>query len=305
MTLQKRINGLNVLGSRFPHNRLDSMLLEHEIKPSLFSRLRLFTAVYLSKCLTTDAVFEAEQELLRNLESEYDSIRNITPNGMVVPKRHLTLEYNLVVQAFIDIIKFCNIDDLIVSWHIPLNIRIKTGVANPENIGRHHPTEDWHSDSWAGESSASVTTHIPIFGDVRHNHLEFCSPPDHFEEPWLGPQNSYRDGKSIAAKYKPVAAWARAGHLYFQDFAGLHRTARSPGAGMRISIDTTFVLRRPEMIDGIEHAWRTEERADTQFLNNVGLNNLLYFPDGIEDQVDSSSGFKHPTNLSKIHFEGV
>ena len=67
MTLQKRINGLDALGSRFSHNRLDSMLLEHEIKLSLFNRLRLFTAVYLSKCLTTDTVFETEQELLRNL----------------------------------------------------------------------------------------------------------------------------------------------------------------------------------------------------------------------------------------------
>ena len=303
MSLEKRIKGFDNLGSRFEHQRLDKVLLEYTIPAELFSKLQAAVSMYVSKCLPGNQFTLEEGDLLRRLEDQYGEVPNITPNGMIVPKKHLVVEYNLVVNAFAEVINSCNMSDLISSWHVPLNLRVKFGKVNESNLGRHHPTEHAHSDSWAGESSESVTTHIPIFGDFERNHLTFFSPPDNFEEEWLGALPSYKDGENIAARYEHLNVVPRKGHLYFHDFSGLHSSYRLPDAGARITIDTTFVLKRPEPILGTEHPWRENERATHEVFTSLGAKKLFYFPDTNEEFVDSEGGFKHPSNLHVLDLE--
>ena len=61
-----------------------------------------------------------ENALLKRFDEDYEKILNITPNGMIVPKRHTILEYNLLAQTFFIIIETLGIQDLISSWHISL-----------------------------------------------------------------------------------------------------------------------------------------------------------------------------------------
>lgn len=300
MSLDNRIAGLDNLGKRFPHTRCDNLLLEYQVPIPQFYNLQAAAAIYLSACLGLDHPELHEIKLLQNIEHAYPHLRNITPNGMVVPKKDFTLEYNLLVQAFSTVIRSCNIYDLIISWHVPLNLRIKLGTPNLDNLRRNHPTEEVHSDSWAGESSASVTTHLPIFGDSLNNGLKFFTPPPDFKEEWLGPRSSYRDGREITQRYKEIPHSTRKGYLYFQDFAGLHGTHRNKQAGTRISIDTTFVLKRPQRLDGVEHQWRTNERASADVLDRIGSDFLFSFADGLDDRVDNAGGFKHPSNARLI-----
>jgi len=297
LSLEKRIKGFNHLGNRFHHERLDNVLIGYKIPDQIFKRLQTAAAIYLSHCLPGEQFILDEEELMEKIDNHYKDMPNITPNGLVVPKRHTVLEYNSLVKAFASVIDSCGIGDLISSWHIPLNLRIKLGEEDAFNMTRHHPTEYAHSDSWAGESSESVTTHIPIFGDLERNHLTFLSPPADFEESWLGPLPSYRDGQEIAEKYSHLDVVPEKGHLYFHDFSGLHSSHRLPNAGPRVTIDTTFVLNRPEPILGTEHPWRENERATHDIFSSLGSEKLFYFPDSNEEFVDSEGGFKHPTNL--------
>ena len=297
MSLQKRIKGFDKLASKFKNKRLDNLIVEYKIPDSLFKSLQTAAATYLSRCLPGEQFILDEQELMYKIDKHYRNMPNITPNGLVVPKRHVVLEYNSLVKAFASVIDSCNINNLISSWHIPLNLRIKLGEIDTFNMTRHHPTEYPHSDSWAGESSESVTTHLPIFGDLEKNHLVFFSPPDDFKEEWMGHLPSYKDGKEIADKYTRLDIKPKKGHLYFADFAGLHSSYRLPNAGPRVTIDTTFVLNRPEPILGTEHPWRKNERATHDIFSSLGSEKLFYFPDSNEQFVDSSGGFKHPTNL--------
>ena len=305
MSLKKRTERFNDLASRFNNNRLAPLLLEHEIREDLFERLRTAAALYISKCFEEDCYVSDESDILKKLDNEYESIPNITPNGMVVPKRYNTLEYNLLVKAFSSVIESLGINELISSWHIPLNLRYKQGTPNEENMKRHHPTEYIHSDSWAGESSESVTIHIPVFGDFDRNHVLFYDPPDSFEESWLGALPSYKDGEKIAEKYTKVNHIPKKGNLILADFAGLHASTRLEGAQSRISIDTTFVLkipgdnRDPEKI----HPWRENERATQEVLESLGSEKLFFFADGANDIVDSEGGFKHPTNLKVLELK--
>ena len=302
MSLKNRKRAFNVLKKRFRSRRVSSLLLEHKINDDLFKKLQIAAAVYISKCLPDNKFITNEKKLLKTLEELESSIPNITPNGMIVPKRHTILEYNLLVSAFSDIIESMNFNDLISSWHIPLNLRIKYGEINQANMKRHHPTEHIHSDSWAGESSESVTVHIPIFGDVPNNHVCFYEPPEEFEEEWLKPRPSYIDGEEIAKKYSKIDFVPRKGRILLADFAGLHASTRLPNAGPRISIDTTFVLKRPgdERKPETIHPWRENERASQETLGSLGSEHLFYFADTNEQFVDSEGGFKHPTNLEVL-----
>ena len=302
MSLESRKKAFAGLSSRFKCERPTPLISVYKIPSTLFSKLQTVTALYLSKCLGLNEFILDEDELLKRFDEEGDKVPNITPNGMVVPKRHTVLEYNLLVQTFSAIIGTLGIHDLISSWHVPLNVRIKYGEACGENLKRHHPTEHIHSDSWAGESSESVTTMFMILGDTDRNHVSYYDPPENFKEEWLGPRPTYQDGKVLADQYSKVDLAPQKGDLIIADFAELHATSRLPGAKTRVSIDTTFVLKKHEDHREAEniHKWREGERATPHILEKVGEESLLYFPDRADQQVDSQGGFKHPTNLNVV-----
>ena len=95
------------------------------------------------------------------------------------------------------------------------------------------------------------------------------------------------------------------GQLVLADFASLHASSRLPGSGARVSIDTTFHLKRRQSKDGKEtiHPWRIEERAPHDMLLGLGQTHLFFFADDINQIVDSRGGFKHPTNLKILELE--
>ena len=239
------------------------------------------------------------------LDNDRATDQNITPNGMIVPKRDKVLEYNLVVRRFAEIINSMAIGHLIESWHVPLNVRVKYGELDPASLDRDHPTEHLHSDSWAGESAESVTVHIPLLGDVRRNCVKTAYPPSDFEEAWLGPRPTYAEGsQDIAHRYRPIDFVTPGGALLLMDFATLHASTLAPGARTRVSIDTTFVLRKLGAVAEVIHPWRAEERVSHVVLSGIGETHLLYFPDGPGQRVDSRGGFKHPTNLRLVRIDG-
>ena len=301
MSLELRVEDYDKLCASFQCERPNPLIAVHTIESDLWQRLRLTAAIYMSKCLPGDEVILDEKELLDAYVTHEKTLKNMTPNGMIVPKRHTVLEYNALVRAFADLVDSLGFQHMIQSWHVPMNLRIKYGEVNEANLERRHPTEHVHSDSWAGESTESVTTHLCIFGDTARNHLVFYAAPPDFEEEWLGPRHSYADGFKVAEKYAKIDFVPERGQLILADFASLHASNRLPGAGPRVSIDTTFHLKRAwaEGDQEVIHPSRIAERAAHEVLKGIGESHLFMFPDGVDDHVDANSGlgFKHATNL--------
>lgn len=134
--------------------------------------------------------------------------------------------------------------------------------------------------------------------------MRFYDPPADFQEDWLKPLPSYAAGQEIAQKYALLDIPFEKGYIYLADFATLHSSSRMAGAKARVSIDTTFALRRSAEEEALAeekmHAWRKEERATQEALFEIGKTKLFVFPDSVEKQVDSQGGFKHPTTLRLI-----
>ena len=42
-----------------------------------------------------------ENKLLSKVENKYSSIKNITPNGVIVPKNEFGFEFNLIVRSYV------------------------------------------------------------------------------------------------------------------------------------------------------------------------------------------------------------
>lgn len=279
---------------------IDPLIAMVKIDEKLFHNLKIAVAVYISSSLPEGRFITDEKELLQAVVQNRQLIKNCTPNGMLVPKKEISLQFNLVVRAFADIIESFNFGDLLVSWHVPLNVRYKDGHIVQGNLERAYPTEDIHSDSWAGESSDSVTTMIPVFGDTERNRVDYFTPPDDFQEEWLGPQPSYRHNEQIAKKYKKIEAPYSKGYLYLVDFGTLHSSARYPDAGPRISIDTTFAFSPQPGQEEKIHPWRIGERASQNDLSDIGRRTFFFFNNSWNDQIDNKGGFKHPTDLKII-----
>lgn len=299
--LQKRKDDFAamVAGVAVPHERPSSMILSAMIPWPEWHALMAAARLYMGRCLPRGHACK-DGDIVELFEANREDIPNITPNGMIVPKRHTMMEYNILVRTFAEAVQATGVAPWISSWHVPLNVRIKFAEADEANLQRHHPTEHIHSDSWAGESSESVTVHVPLFGDCAGNHVAFYDPPGEFQEDWLGPRPSYLDGLEVAKKYRPVDFVPTAGNMVLADFATLHASSRRPGCGTRVSIDTTFHLKREVSNEKI-HQWRTGERAPHSVLLGAGETHLFVFPDSATAMVDSRGGFKHPTTLSIIN----
>jgi hypothetical protein len=300
MSLKSRYARFGNLVERFDPNKetlVDSLISRVRIDDRLYHNLKTAVAIYISGCLPSGQCITDENKLLEDFMLNRKKVRNCTPNGMLVPKREVLLEFNLVARAFMDVINSFNFGDLLHSWHVPLNVRYKDGHIVNGNLERAYPTEDIHSDSWAGESADSVTTMIPLFGDTERNRVDYYSPPNDFEEKWLGPQSSYKHNAKIAKKYAKIDVPYTKGFLYLADFATLHASARYLGAGSRISIDTTFAF--PVQKEKI-HPWRIDERAKHKDISNVGKDTLFLFSNSWDEQVYNMGGFKHPSDLKII-----
>ena len=303
MSLATRIEAFDQLDEGIaPHTRPSPLILTLFPDSLRMESLRDAACRYINQCLPGPGPYLAlgDRYLVDLLTQSRGIIPNMTPNGMLVPKRHTMLSYNTLVKAFADVMTHIGLAPFVVSWHIPLNVRVKYGEADTENLKRHHPTEHIHSDSWAGESSESLTVHIPLFGDLPRNHVTFYAPPDDFQEDWLGPRPNYQDGSGIAESYTAVRMIPRIGQVVLADFASLHASTRLPGADLRVSIDTTCVIEKPTHHEVGEklHPWKLNERASHTVLSGIGETHLFVFPDTNDQQVDSEGGFKHPSNLT-------
>ena len=297
--LARRIKGFSEMRRIFEHEAPSPLIAVHAIDKELLKHLQDTVATYVSKSLPFDDGPLEEKNLINAYEEFEKSILCVTPNGIIVPKRNTTLEFNNVVKALMKIVENLGISAFIKSWYIPLNVRIKFGHVHKKDLKRAHATETTHSDSWTGLSSESVIIHIPLFGDTYHNSVHCYDPPLTFQEDWLGPRLSYDEGTEIVKRYKPIDFVCPKGSVMMLDTATLHSTRRLPGCGSRISLDAAFVLRKEgsdENYDGI-HPMRENEHLSPEKMFLIGEKYMFVFSDSPDEIVTSDDRFKHAANL--------
>ena len=296
MNLQQRIDIFNTLTGKFPCYRPHPLICV--IKTGLAHHIEFAAYSYLRRSVSFNGWKKISDDLSGLLDETYQWARDysvtgfkvITPNGMVVPKQESMLEFNILARSFYGIINDLGIDDLIHSWNIPLNLRLKTGILPPGHLEKKNASEHIHSDAWAGEQLNCGTAMLIIGGDTLLNGIEFYVPPDDFSEEWLKTTDAgYVDKGDIIAKCRKLSLKLQVGDLVLSDFATLHASQKpTPLSRPRLSIDSVFAYKCPEN----EKTHFRGLHATPHELKDIGREMLLYTKAGVEDQIDSQGGFK-------------
>lgn len=255
MSFQSRKAKFAEITGQFQCERPSSFIAVHQINPDLYDNLRTAVAIYISRFMHSIRIILDDRLLVENFAVMHKKgeILNCTPNGLMVPKRHVTLEYNGVVKAYFQILKNLGIEKYILTMNPP-SVRFKESLPDfdSQKMERGYASEKIHSDAWTGDCPSSINVSIPLFGDTERNRVVWYSVPDNFQEEWLNYRPSYDHGDEIAAHYQERVNYPYSkGKVYITDVAVLHCTTREKNAGPRFSIDNLFTITPPpESFDG-------------------------------------------------------
>jgi hypothetical protein len=299
--LKSRIERFDLLCRRFPGERPTPLMAAHRLEAHAFARLQWAARLFLSRVLRSPEPILEEEEIVEQFSRRREEIRNVTPTGMILPKNYSILEFNVLMREFYQAMGTLGIDDLIEVWQIPMHIRIKYPEARRENLDRpRHAPEELHCDSWSGYSTHGVTVLIPLLGDIEGNRVAFYRPRGGIDETWLGPAVR-KERPDLAPHYQEVPYGARRGEIQLFDAATLHATHRTPGCGIRFSIDNILVPRlRPEGSMEVIEAARRQEQLSHRELLEIGTARIFCFPDRDDQFKDTQEGAVDPTTFSSV-----
>lgn len=282
MSLEERITFFDKLAARFEHSRPHPLLLRYKVPPNLYEKVRAGAALCIARSIPNGDGAQWQNlsnpdKLLQILEERYDTVQNITPNGMIVPKRDLILEYNFFARAFAELFESLAISDQIACWsNLPL-LRVKRGHFDSNLLKRNYSSEHRHTEAWfPGHINRTITVFLALFGDVKNNRVVFYAPPENFREEWLVPQQSYESMSHISSQYREIDLPYEQGYLYIADTATMHQSVREGTTGPRVSLDTNVYPFLPPDDSPIE-------RPRQEVLTALGEKKLFVFFDAMHE----------------------
>jgi len=243
-SLQYRKDRINLLSKTWNMQKLNDFFLFWEIPDLLLQKLKYSVGIFIAKSLHFN-YSSNENELINSINKNRQNRVNITPNGGIVPKKESTLEYNIFIKTWCDIVRelIKNDENLLKKFRLTPNIRIKFAEELEENIGRGLDTALPHSDAWV-EGPWGMNCHIPLFGDTINNYLHFFKIKDEslFNDSFLNTSATYKEMQWVMNYYTDDNLLPPKNSINLSDYALIHKTMRLPNAGTRVSIDTTIFV---------------------------------------------------------------
>ena len=276
----------NQLGASLNGSRSWRLLVEQPLKEAQLVSIRYAVAAYLSECLGSPQPILDEAELLAEVRARKDDAVNITPNGLVVPKRDFIMPFNAVQRAVASAFKSLGIDEIVDAFHVPISLRIADGTVNQARDLRPYATNKMHSDVWAGEPLDAVVVHMPLFGDAENVGVEFCEMDREKEMQLMRILSDYAEGTAEAGQETRYDVVMKLGHAYFADARLLHGTLRR-APNLRISIDFRFRMKSSglyrEAAEKILTSGRMENYVSPKEFFKIGSETLMVFEESCEE----------------------
>ena len=296
-SLQYRKDRMTTMANQWHASKVNDLFIHKKIPDALYDELRRSIGMYIAKALHFNYT-EDEELFIQRLNNSRHDRTNVTPNGGVVPKKEYALEYNMFIRSWCNIVKEFIKDDpsYLKKFRLTPNIRIKYAEELEDNVGRGLDTAWPHSDAWV-EGPWGMNCHLPIFGDTKNNYLHFYKLKDEsaFEDFFLDTSEVYTNMQWVVDFYKDDTLVPERGYINVSDYALLHKTKRNPGAGTRVSIDTTIFAGDHDV-----HPDRKTEYLDT--IPNIGEELFIACLRSEVDEIsDKKTVFSHYTSGSLKH----
>lgn len=241
-SLHYRKARMSQMAKMWKAQHVNDLFIRWQVPDEIFNSLRRNIGIYIAKALHFEYT-EDEELFIQRLDWHRSDRTNVTPNGGVVPKKEYALEYNAFIKSWCDLVRtFISPNpSYLKKFRLTPNIRIKFGEELQDNVGRGLDTALPHSDAWV-EGPWGMNCHMPIFGDTQNNYLHFYKLKNEsdFEDRFLETSAEYTDMQWTVDYYEDDTVIPEVGYLNVSDYALIHKTLRKPGAGTRVSIDTTI-----------------------------------------------------------------
>lgn len=286
----ERVKKLKLWNCKIEHGLIASYYLEKNI----FNNLKIAVKNYIAKAMNISYIND-DKDFIDSMNSSRN-LKNITPNGAVVPKREFMLEYNIFLREWKNIMKkiVSPKPEMLNRFRLTPNIRIKFQEEIKENINRELNTALPHSDGWL-EGPWGMNCFVPLFGDTENNTLKYYEPhPVEFKEDFVQINPSYKDMQWVMDYYSSIKFIPQRSKVYFSDYSMIHNTHKyKPDAGTRVSIDTTlYIGENPPHPD-------REQEYEKKFID-IGVNYIVdpgKFTD--ENISEKKTAFSHYTGQAR------
>ena len=104
MSLKIRHNRIELLAKKWKLKKTHPLIAKYKIENKFFNEFKFNIKKYISKALK--AKFDEDDNIfLKNIDKARNTRTNVTPNGAVVPKKEFQIEYNLLPNNFLVVLK--------------------------------------------------------------------------------------------------------------------------------------------------------------------------------------------------------
>ena len=243
--------------------RMDSLLEnincihdEKLIKVSSISKksihnLKNAVMYYFWDCITSssqNAEIIINENFFENYQEEIKNLPNITPNGLVVPKKENLMSFNKLQKVIFDEFEKNNINDKIDRVQFPINIRLQSNDFKTDD--RPRASTKKHTDIWAGDPSGAIIVFLHIFGDYEKIGINFFEP-DKFPKDLVKTLDDYNKGNNKIKSLKEIHfKYDDSGWIFVDPFL-LHETYKN-SSSIRISLDFRFIPKKKVSSDTYE-----------------------------------------------------
>ena len=197
------------------------------------NELKKVTKIYVSKCLELqyEKKFKIRKDFLYSYKNEIYKLTNITPNGVVRPKKE-TIKFYFKIQSVLKkILKKNKLLDFVEFIEFP-EVRIVKPMHEKYQKNRPFATSKPHSDAWAGHP-ADGRTNIFIDGDVKNTLIYYL--PINPKPSILTKKNNYNQKIKTFDGVKKLTNM-KDGLFYYFDMLCVHHT-KNDKCKPRMSID--------------------------------------------------------------------
>lgn len=238
--LLERITRFQSITSRLGAKESASLVANLAVDNVLQSRLADAVNIYLHACISSffsGQYFELGKDLLTRHFDCISALPNITPNGLILVKEPVSIEFTLVHRALVNLLDSMRFFDNISEIQFPINIRLVDSRPDPMKDVRPRASNKIHCDAWAGDPSNSFTLQVPVLGDVDKTGVKFWEVTDIRQET-CAIMPKYEDGLHLIGRGAELDVKMAFGSATIWDSFALHATQKK---GMpRVSVEFRF-----------------------------------------------------------------
>jgi len=245
--------------------------------------------------------FGMADDMLLAYPDDLKQLPNVTPNGLVLPKRETFLAYNEMQKRAAAVFRSLGVDSHVDRIHMPINIRMVNGLPNPVADARPRSSTKPHSDIWASEPAEAIQVFMLLLGHGDKSNVRFIQPHE-FPASMVRTIDDFNEGACLLDHAWEYETHLDKGYIYLTDPFLIHQTMKM-GEGLRLSIDFRFLPKEKLASDHFPGAKRTENYIPIEEWYEYGFERLVTTQEKLTEflGVDAvKDGYAAPYVLSRI-----